>query len=212
MSPRTSQGTGTLTHVGVPVSRPRIVRRLAVVACLAVLVVPAGCGLPTESESTGSDAPAAGGADDATAPAGRGEVVKHTDGDTLTIRLASGDEKVRLIGIDTPETKKPGTPVECFGKEASAHLAELLPLGTAVRVERDVEARDRFDRLLAYVYRDSDGLFVNLAMVRDGYAGQLTIPPNVAHAEEFTAAAREARDAGRGLWGACGGNHEPMPG
>jgi micrococcal nuclease len=68
---------------------------------------------------------------------------------------------------------------------------------------RDVEARDRYDRLLAYVYRASDGLFVNLAMVTDGYADQYTFPPNVAHVDEFRTAASTAREAGTGLWSAC---------
>ena len=74
------------------------------------------------------------------------------------------DERVRLIGIDTPETVDPRKPVQCFGKEASDHTKALLPAGTAVRLERDAEARDRYDRLLAYVYRASDGLFVNLEL------------------------------------------------
>jgi micrococcal nuclease len=68
---------------------------------------------------------------------------------------------------------------------------------------RDVEARDRYDRLLAYVYRVKDDLFVNLELAQQGYADLLTYPPNVAHVEDFTAAVTEARDAGRGLWGAC---------
>ncbi|HYD09514.1 MAG TPA: thermonuclease family protein [Acidimicrobiales bacterium] len=132
-----------------------------------------------------------------------GEVTKITDGDTIHVEIGGGDETVRLIGIDTPESVDPRSPVECFGKEASAHLAELIPVGSDVRLVRDVEARDRYDRLLAYVYRESDALFVNLAMARDGFAAQATFPPNVAHVDEITAAVAEARDAGRGLWSAC---------
>lgn len=130
-------------------------------------------------------------------------VTRHTDGDTLRVRMDGIEEKVRLIGIDTPESVHPSEPVECFGKEASAHLAELVPEGTRVRVVLDVEARDRYDRLLGYLFRSSDGSFVNLAMARDGYAAQLTIPPNVAHQSEIRAAVAEARQAGRGLWSAC---------
>jgi micrococcal nuclease len=72
-----------------------------------------------------------------------------------------------------------------------------------VRLVRDIEPRDRYDRLLAYVYRQPDDLFVNLAMARDGYAAQATFPPNIAHVDDFSRAVNEARDAGRGLWSAC---------
>jgi micrococcal nuclease len=132
-----------------------------------------------------------------------GEVTKVTDGDTIHVEIGGGDETVRLIGIDTPESVDPRSPVECFGLEASAHLKDLIPVGSEVRLVRDIEARDRYDRLLAYVYRASDDLFVNLQMAIDGYALQLTYPPNIAHVEEITDAVREAREAGRGLWSAC---------
>jgi micrococcal nuclease len=132
-----------------------------------------------------------------------GEVSKITDGDTIHVKIGGGDETVRLIGIDTPESVDPRSPVECFGLEASAHLKELIPVGTDVRLVRDVEARDRYDRLLAYVYRVDDGMFVNLKLAEDGYADLLTYPPNVAHVDDFTAAVQAARDAGRGLWSAC---------
>ncbi len=91
----------------------------------------------------------------------------------------------------------------CYGKEASAHMADLLKAGTKVQLKRDVEARDRYQRLLAYVYRASDGLFVNLEMVTSGYANQYTFPPNVAHEDQFRNAARSARQNGTGLWSAC---------
>lgn len=132
-------------------------------------------------------------------------MVKVVDGDTIVVRIGDTEERVRLIGIDTPETKKPDTPVQCFGPEASAFTAGLLPPGTAVRIERDVEARDRFDRLLAYVHLAEDGTFVNLEIVRQGYARLLTIPPNVAHADEFVAAARAAEQDDVGLWAGCSG-------
>ncbi len=82
------------------------------------------------------------------------------------MRIDGRKEKVRLIGIDTPETKKPDTPVQCFGPEASAYTAALVPVGTKVHLERDAEARDVYGRLLAYVYRADDGLFVNLDVIR----------------------------------------------
>ncbi|MDP8988443.1 MAG: thermonuclease family protein [Actinomycetota bacterium] len=163
--------------------RPASISALAVV--LALLVT--GC----------AGRPSAG------AGAGAGEVVRVVDGDTVVVRIDGTDEPVRLLGIDTPESVDPRSPVECFGKEAAAYTASLVPPGTPVRLVRDVEARDRYDRLLAYVYRADDGTFVNLRLVQDGYAVVLTYPPNVAHADEFVAAAREAREAGRGLWSAC---------
>jgi micrococcal nuclease len=141
------------------------------------------------------------------ASAGRAEsgvtVERVVDGDTIVAHLPGGQERVRLIGIDTPETVDPRKPVQCFGHEASERTKKLLPPGTPIRLERDAEARDRYGRLLAYVYRVDDGTFVNLALAEEGYAQPLTIPPNVAYADRFAAAAAEARAAGRGLWGAC---------
>lgn len=146
--------------------------------------------------SSGADAPAA--------EPGAATVVRVVDGDTVVVEIGGGEERVRLIGIDTPESVKPDTPVECFGHEASEHTASLLPEGTAVRLVRDVEPRDDFGRLLAYVHRADDDLFVNLAIIEAGYARPLTIPPNVAHADEFVAAARRAESSDAGLWSACG--------
>jgi micrococcal nuclease len=136
-------------------------------------------------------------------PPGTAVVRQVVDGDTLTVEIGGVEERVRLLGIDTPESVDPRRPVECFGKEAARRTAELLPRGTRVRLVRDVEARDQYRRLLAYVYRADDNLFVNLALVRDGYANVLTYPPNVAHADEFVAAAASARAGRRGLWRAC---------
>lgn len=142
--------------------------------------------------------------------AGLGTVVGVIDGDTVVIDLAGRDEIVRLLGIDTPETVHPDRPVECFGTEASARMALLLPPGTAVLVQRDVEARDRYGRLLAYVERLSDGLAVNASMVERGYAASLHISPNDGLSHELAAAESRARAAGLGLWSACGGAHEPL--
>jgi micrococcal nuclease len=138
---------------------------------------------------------------------GTATVTRVIDGDTIVVHIGGHDEHVRLIGIDTPETKKPDHPVECFGPEASARTNELLPPGTAVRLERDVEARDRFDRLLAYVYRVSDDLFIERSLIDDGYAAPLTIAPNTAHRDELEDASAGARRRGAGLWSACGGPH-----
>jgi micrococcal nuclease len=137
-------------------------------------------------------------------PAGEDiNVESVVDGDTIVV---AGGTRVRLIGVDTPETKDPRKPVQCFGREAAAHTASLLESGTPVRLVFDVERLDRYGRTLAYVYRRADGLFVNAALVADGYALVATFPPNVAHTENFTALARAARDDGRGLWSACEGD------
>ena len=93
-------------------------------------------------------------------------VVRVIDGDTVDLRFGNRRERVRLIGIDTPETKKPNTPIQCFGPEASDFTKQLLAAGTTVLVRRDAEARDDYGRLLGYLYRSSDGLFVNLELVR----------------------------------------------
>ena len=126
-------------------------------------------------------------------------VERVVDGDTIVL---VGGERVRFIGVDTPETKRPGSPVECFGRAATAEITRLVD-GRRVRLEFDVERRDRYDRQLAYVYRRSDGLFVNAELVRRGFATAATYPPNVRHADRFRRLQREAREAGRGLWSAC---------
>lgn len=133
---------------------------------------------------------------------GRAQVLRVVDGDTIRVRLDGRTERVRYIGIDTPESVKPGTAVQCFAKRASAANAALVA-GRSVRLVADVEERDRYGRLLAYVYREPDGAFVNARLVRDGYARTLTIAPNVAHARELADLARAARREHRGLWSAC---------
>lgn len=153
------------------------------VACVVLCLVPAAC--------------AAAGA-----PGAAARVSKITDGDTIRVVLDGRELKVRLIGIDTPELHKPGAPVGCFAREATARIASLID-GEEVRLDYDVDRIDRYGRTLAYVYRARDGLFINHALVRDGYATVFTVPPNVAHAQEFLRAQREARAAGRGLWSRC---------
>jgi micrococcal nuclease len=129
-------------------------------------------------------------------------VVRVVDGDTILVSVDGATERVRYIGVDTPETVKPRTPVQCFGKKASAFNHALVD-GRDVRLVADAEARDRYGRLLAYVYRADDGLFVNAELVRRGYATTLTIAPNVRFAERLRELAAAARQAGRGLWSAC---------
>jgi micrococcal nuclease len=134
--------------------------------------------------------------------AGEAVIEDVVDGDTVDVDLDGRDERIRLIGIDTPETKDQESPVECYGPEATALTELLIPPGTIVRLERDAEARDDYGRLLAYVHR-SDGLFVNLELARQGAATVLSIRPNTAYADVIANAVQEARRAGRGLWGTC---------
>ncbi|QEC47510.1 thermonuclease family protein [Baekduia soli] len=167
---------------------------------LVLLAAAYGC-----SRAPGGPGPSATTAmGDATPAGGRdAQVARVVDGDTLLVRVGGARERVRLIGIDTPESVKPGTPVQCYGREASAATRRLLD-GRDVRLVADAEPRDRFGRLLAYVYREPDGLLVNTELARLGFARALTIAPNVRFASRIAALVRAARDAGRGLWGACG--------
>jgi micrococcal nuclease len=147
-----------------------------------------------------------GGDDSALAPGGTAsaQVERVVDGDTLAVRIDGRDERVRYIGIDTPETVKPNTPVQCYGPAAHDLNAQLVgDDGAAVTLRFDRELRDRYGRLLAYVYRARDGLFVNARLVAAGAARTLSIAPNTAHATELSGLQHTARAAGRGLWSAC---------
>jgi micrococcal nuclease len=130
-------------------------------------------------------------------------VERVVDGDTVIVRLDGARERLRYIGIDTPESVTPDRPVGCYGPQASAENRRLVE-GRTVALEFDAERRDRFGRLLAYVRRVPDGLFVNEALLRGGFARTLTIRPNVRHVQDLRASADAARTARRGLWGACG--------
>jgi micrococcal nuclease len=129
------------------------------------------------------------------------------DGDTIEVEVARTLERVRLLGIDTPEVAKPATgqPAECHGDAASAYTAALLPSGTRVVLSRDVVGRDHYDRLLAYVHRLEDGVFVNYELVRHGHAEVLHIEPNGIHRGLFADAMTEARRSRVGRWFHCGG-------
>lgn len=125
-------------------------------------------------------------------------VTRVVDGDTIVIDTG---EKVRYIGMNTPESVDPRKPVECFGKEASAKNKELV-LNKKVRLEKDVSNTDKYGRLLRFVYLEN-GTFVNLKLVQDGYASVMTVPPNVKFSDDFLSAQKQAREAGLGLWSAC---------
>ncbi len=129
-------------------------------------------------------------------------VIKVVDGDTFEIE--SG-KKVRMVGINTPETVDPRRPVGCFGKEASNRTKELLA-NKEVILQKDVSETDKYGRLLRLVYlplEDGQLLFVNDYLVREGYAKLSTFPPDVKFAKQFQQAEREAREKNRGLWGRC---------
>ena len=167
-------------------SRARLILGLVVLA-VAVYIATAGSSDPAPPASSSSS---------------NGRVTRVVDGDTIHVRVGGRDETVRYIGVDTPESVKPGTPVQCFAKRASAFNKRLVA-GEQVRLVRDAEERDRYGRLLAYVYRTRDNLFINATLVTGGYAVPLTVPPNVAHAKEFRILAATARRHGRGLWSSC---------
>jgi micrococcal nuclease len=120
-------------------------------------------------------------------------VIRVIDGDTIEIE---GGQKVRYIGIDTPETVDPRKPVQCFGIEASNKNKELVE-GKKVVLEKDVSETDKYGRLLRYIY--VDGLFVNDHLVREGYAYAYTYPPNVKYTDQFLEAQKEAKENNRGL-------------
>ncbi|MFM7093883.1 MAG: thermonuclease family protein [Actinomycetota bacterium] len=132
-----------------------------------------------------------------------GVVVSVADGDTFDVEIAGERDTVRLIGVDTPETKHPTKGVQCWGPEASDFTKSLLSAGTRVRLVRDVEARDRYGRLLAYVYLDDTNVFVNRELVRLGFARPYPFEPNTTHKATFADAAWEAQGERRGLWAAC---------
>jgi micrococcal nuclease len=133
-------------------------------------------------------------------------LVEVTDGDTIRVDVDGREEPVRLILIDSPETRDPNNPPECFGQEATTYLTWLLSLGGDLYLETDVSDRDRFGRLLRYVWLDFGGgevYLVNEAMVRAGYAAFSTFPPDVKYVEEMREAGQFAREQGYGLWSGC---------
>jgi micrococcal nuclease len=145
---------------------------------------------PWEQFDLGDEAPAS-----ATA-----YVSRVVDGDTVEVQLEGREEDVRYIGVDTPETVKPDTPVQCFGPQASSFNHGLVE-HRRVRLVFGEERRDVYGRLLAYVYLGER--FVNAELIRRGLARTLTIPPNDRFADRFKRLEIAAARAGRGLWGAC---------
>jgi micrococcal nuclease len=163
---------------------------------LAGLVL-GGVRVPRWLAGSGGPVLAAGGSASA-------RLVRVIDGDTIVAQVGGHEERVRYIGMDTPETVKPNTPVQCFGPQAHDLNARLLGApGTRLTLRFDRELRDRYGRLLAYVYRAEDSLFVNARLVAAGAARTLTIAPNTAHVAQLGDLQSTARASGRGLWTAC---------
>jgi micrococcal nuclease len=196
-----------------PRNEPKVVevRRLIVVTALLAAVSCGGAPILLDHQAPATFAQEPGGFESA-------EVVRIVDGDTIVVRITDRAEgpgagaaeigreyRVRFVGIDTPESVKPGSPVECFGKEASAATTALLE-GHDVRLVKDVEEVDHYDRLLRYVYSGDE--MANARLVVNGYAHAYTYPPDVRHADLFVTLQRDAYEHNRGLWapGACAAN------
>ena len=170
---------------------------------VAVAIGLAACVSP--APSPGSDAASPGQTGPALAPEGAtetAEVVRVVDGDTLVVDRGNGEERLRYIGIDAPESVRPETPVEFMGQEAARANAALVE-GRALVLERDVSDTDRFGRLLRYAWLQDGAAWrlVNLELVAQGSAQSVSFPPDVRRQDLLRAAERVAREAGLGLWG-----------
>ena len=168
---------------------------VALLAVLLYLLVSGGGG-----EGSPPGAPGGGGTGLHANGSVEARVVRVVDGDTVEVSIDGNEEDVRYIGIDTPETVKPGEPVQCYGPQASEANHELVD-GRTVRLDFDRELRDVYGRLLAYVYV-GDG-FINEQLLAGGYARTLEIEPNTSMADELAAVERRAGEDGEGLWSAC---------
>ena len=168
--------------------------RLPSLASVVVLVVLGAVLLVTGKDSDDGDPAGEDGPRELSAT-----VVRAVDGDTIEVRIAGAEEDVRYIGVDTPESVDPDEPVQCYALRRATSTRAVE--GETVRLVFDRERRDTYGRLLAYVY--AGDRFVNAELVRRGYARTLTIPPNDRYAGLFDRLARQAADAGRGLWEEC---------
>lgn len=183
-------------------------KRTGLLAYLAVVLILFAGGiytLPAAKKQSGISTPTASPAAPVTIDTRVEKISRIIDGDTVE---TEDGNKIRYIGIDTPETKHPVKKVQCFGKEAALKNKELVE-GRYVRLEKDVSETDRYGRLLRYVRvfdspeASGEGMFVNEYLVRQGYAYAATFPPDVKYAEVFKNAQDEARESQRGLWKNC---------
>ena len=185
-----------------------MVRSVAILVLGAAGIV-AGClpdraGTPTPTPAPTSTASTLASVGPALAPVGpttEAKVVRVIDGDTIVVDFKGKQVHLRYIGMDTPESVKPNTPVELMAREATA-ANEALVAGRTVLLEKDVSETDRFGRLLRDVWVERDGrlVLVGLELVRTGYANVSTFPPDVRYVDELLAALDQAREAGVGLW------------
>lgn len=169
-------------------------RRLLAVPGFLLLAACAG------SRSPSAVAPLDGSAVALPGPSASALVTRDVDGDTVHVLVGGRDESVRLIGVDTPEISWGDRPGECFGPQAAAYTRARLQ-GRRVRLVFDLARRDRYGRLLAYVYLGRE--LVNMTLVRLGFARADAVPPDTRLSAAFVAAERSARAAARGMWGAC---------
>jgi micrococcal nuclease len=159
-------------------------------ACLLLASLPALAGCQGLLEDSGPSGPVTA------------TVVRAVDGDTLIVRRGSGArERVRVIGVDTPEDVAPDRPVQCWSRRAAEFTSKALE-GRRVTLVLGRETHDRYGRTLAYVARE-DGFDLEVELLRGGYARTIVIPPNDDRAARYAALERTARRAGVGLWGAC---------
>jgi len=181
--------------------------RVLVVLAAAVAVPAAGCATGVTGQPPAGSAPP---------DAQRAEVVSVADGETVDVRavgagpLPEETTTVRLLEVDTPETVHPDQPVECYGPQASRFTKTRLA-GKRVWLQTDAELRGRYNRALRYLWLDAETHF-NVTLVERGYATASLYEPNDRHWDQVSAAEADARDAGRGLWGACAGPDDPASG
>lgn len=177
-------------------SRPTDVRLLAAAIVVALLAACDPVAPPSPDAAAAVTSPPG-----PVGPVERARVVRVVDGDTIVVSIDGRDDRVRYIGVDAPESVRPGTPVEPFAREASRANSELVA-GRLVLLERDVSERDEFGRLLRYVWLETpDGnLLVNFELVVRGFATAVTFPPDVRHVDLLRAAETDARSRARGLW------------
>lgn len=173
-------------------------KQLLIIVCIAILI--SGCSgysqsgrrkINTRSQSTDTES---------TSNNGFVVVEKVVDGDTFWVINEKGErEKIRLIGIDAPESRNVfDKKIGYYGKESKDYLTQLL-YGKLVKLDADIGLTDKYGRTLAYVYLEN-GTFVNADLIKNGYATVMTVPPNVKFADKFVELQREAMEQGRGLW------------